>query len=1025
MAKLKVPISRRKSLLSLRSSSTLASENWLPLHPPASANMAENAASDNDKVIKLMLKQFKKLELALGKFSSKNNGITKANILRTLVLPFLRLLAPLDDMLVPLSKLYISFVSLSTTVLGDWWRLLLVLLSAAATTLGGHVSTTDRSAYLECISRIMARPEWLSAELASRQVFYECLTDTLEYCINRLQLTKVVSISMSAFVGKVFAYSFFHLPNVCNALLFLLNVKQSMVDMHISDCSLVAPGEIADAKRVFPKHLAHLIDYRGLHKLERFKRPVINSIPPPQHPVAGIPDPGGSWVRCWCSSDSDIFNSFFRHYVSIVNSLILTCPDLPPEAYPGFHIISSHIYHIFVVCINRILANMNKPAMMNKSLPLSTSSSSSSSSRPKQNRSFLSSDDTAPLPTTFPYKQNDTNYTSIVKLFKTIRDINYSSVVFSNHLTRHIDQLLISVAKTISIFDFNKNGLLLNLVYEYSNHVLDTSNINWEFWLGCIYMMLTTTHHIQTELRCFAFLFNVWDKIPGFLSKHEFPLSVPYLKRWLLNVNESYKLNFSDWLTSSDVWLTYFTHWNSIVRGYYARLLVWRIIGVNNYQSSVSINTTKRAKHKLDFIFESICEILSSTELTTQLANLNFAAEHPMVNKKFSILPINSKFDNTDDVMTITAVTAISKSSDLRKSHPYEIFDEAIYTCTSLPSSPAQINGMSIFQLQLTQKSSRNYSLINLLSRFFNMLSIEESAENNSISMVPPNRIFGERNEKNSSLNKGRNSKSMTSLATNYSLKSRSSSPSLMSFQSSPNSNADGSTDSSVKSDLDSSSLLSDCLGSSSSSSHSASSYQPSQPPELFKIPPEIVRPAYKFDLVVDHESAGKKFMMMHNASTDRAKHKFFRNSTKNLSFTTMPKEPKVPAVSIHLNSDIYNRFYITSEDYLINEDVLTEFDMTDLSFFSRKLAECLQTPTDLMAMGRSLNEWNQIVHEFEYYLFNKVETDQANYFPTTSGEESSVLLTIVEINEGDYFKRIIPFLPIDNFTEVKFFCAA
>lgn len=1012
MAIIKGPTARRTSVVL---SST--AESLPPL--PVSAQTA--SSSENERIIKQMLKQFKKLELALGKFSSKNHGITKANILRTLLLPFLRLLPPLDATFAPNSKIYLSFVSLSTTVLGEWWRQLLVLLSAAVASLVSQVLTTDRSAYLECISRILARPEWTRADPATRQVFCHHLTDTLEFCINRLQLTKVVSISMSAFVGKVFAYAYFHLPNVCNALLFLLNVKQRTVDANTSGCPRVVSADLADAKRAFPKHLAHLIDYRGLAKLDRHKRLVINSIPPPKHPVAGIRDPGGSWVRRWCSSDSDIFNSFFRHYVSIVDSLIVTCPQLPLQAFPGFHIISSHVYQIFLVSINRILANLLKPPTLSKN-----SSPTSGGSQPKQQpvKSVLPTDDTATLASSFPYKQNTSDYVSIIKLFKTIRDINYSCVEFSSQLTRYIDQLLINVAKTISIFDFNQNGILLNLVYEYSNHVLDTGNMNWEFWLGCSYLMLTSTHHVQTVLRSFAFLFNVWDKIPGYLSRHEFPQTVPHLQGWLLNVNESYKQNFSDWLTSSEVWLTYFIHWNGIVRGYYARLLVWRIMGVNNYQSSVSIKTTKRAKFKLDFIFESISKILSSSELTTLLANLNFSADNPVVNRKFSILPINSKFAYTDDLMTLTAVTAIPKTSDLRKTHPYEIFDEAIYTCTSLPSSPAQNPASPNGSSQAVDKVHRNHSLINSLSKFFKILSTEDG-EAKPLPMIPPNRILGERNDKISLLNKGRNSKSMTSISTlNYSLKSRPSSPSLVSFQSSPNSNTDGSTDSSV--DLDSSSLLSDYHGSSSSSSYSSSSFQSSQPPELFKIPPEILRPVYKFDIVIDHEAAGEKFMMIQNANKDRNDSKFCRtNLLANLSFATMPKEPKVPAVSIYFNSDMFNKFYITREDYFIENDVMSEDDMVDLELFSKEFAKCLRTPTDLMAMGRSLNEWNQIVHEFEYYLFNKVEMDQANYLPITSNENSSLLLTIVEINEAEYFKRIVPILSIDSFTEEKLLNAA
>lgn len=1042
MAIRKATSSRRKSILSVRSTSSSSTSLAAQLSPRPSEM---TLSLDNDRLVKLMLKHFKKLELALTKFNSKHAGITKANILRTLLLPFLRLLPSLEATFVPLSKIYLSFVSLSTTVLGEWWRLLLVLLNASTATSNGIVSSTDRSAYLECVSRIMGRPEWAHADSAYCRLYKQYLTDTLDYCINRLLLTKVISISLSAFVGKVFAYAYFHLPNVCNALLFLLNVKQAMVDAHLAGVPRVAAADFKDAARVFPVHLSHLIDYRGLAKLDRLKRSLINSIPPPKHPVAGIREPGGSWVRRWCSSDSDIFNSFFRHYVSIVDNLIISCPSLVPDSFPGFHIITSHIYQIFLVSIHRILMVMAKPALSAKnssassisssaSSSSSSSSTSSSTSSPSSSSStspsstslnkFISSDGTAPLPTTFPYKQNDTNYTSIMKLFKTVRDIDYSSVVFSNYLTRYIDGLLIKVAKTISVFDFNKNGLLLNLVYEYSNHVLDATNINWEFWLGCNYLMLTATEHIQTILRSIAFLFNVWDKIPALLTRHEFPQSVSYLKGWLFDPNESYKLNFSDWLTSNDVWLVYFTHWNCLVRGYYSRLLVWRIMGVNNYQSSVSIKTTRRAKYKLDFIYESIRSLLSSRGLTAQLANLNFSAELPMLNRKLSILPINSKFAYSNDLLTLTAVSAISKTSELRKTHPYEIFDEAIYTCTSLPSSPGDPNATMLGATLPSQKVPRNHSLINLLSKFFKMLSTDDPGDNNSFSMVPPNYILGDRGEKGRQLNKTRLSKSMTSLS-NYSMKSRSSSPSMISFQSSPNSNTDGSTDSSLKSDLDNSSLLSDYLGSSSSSSYSASSQQPSQPPELFKIPPEIVRPIFKFDIVLDHESVGEKFMLMQRANTDRMSHRFFENLSPNLSFATMPKQPVIPSVSIYLNSDMYNKFYITREDYLLDDDAMSDVDMTDLQKFSKTLAQSLHTPTDLMAMGRSLNEWNKIVQEFEFYLFNKVETDQANYFPVSTNDDSDVLLTIVEINEGDYFKRIIPFLSIDTFSEVKSLNAA
>lgn len=963
------------------------------------ASIADTPEDSQDRLVRQMLKQYKRLEFAVHKFDSKHNGITKTNMLRTLVLPFLRLLPPLDALLLPQLKIHASLVSVATLILGQWWRLLLALLLAQGT---HQVSATDRNAYLECISRIMARREWLAAEPDAARVFRACLTDTLDFCMNKVLAMKLVPISMSAFVGKVFAYAFFNLPGAATALLFLLNVKQASLDTLAAPP--VLPTAAARARDLLPTHVRHLVDYRGLDSLERLKRGAINCVAPPKHPVKGIRDPSGPWLRRWCSSESDIFNSFFRHYVNIVDVHLGACPDVPPEAFPGFLVISAHIYMIFLVSVNRILANMSKTPVIGAAKPVGS---------PEPRRAVAKADEPVPLPSAFPYKHNDSNYTCIIKLFKTIRDISYSSVPFANHITRIVDQLLANVATSTSLYDFNKSGLLLNVVYEFSNHVLDTTYINWEFWLGCNYLMLTETLHVQIITRNFAFLFNVWDKIPTYLSKAEKPPSLPHLKGWLKDLTESFKLNFSEWLTSSDVWLMFFTHWNPLVRAHYVRLIVWRIIGVNNYESSLAIQTTRRIKNKLDLVFESVCTILASKQLNSALANLDFSPDQPLVNRKFGVVPINSKYSFMDDAAYVTMAT-VEKPSDLRKTHPYEIFDEAIYTCTSLPSSPAAGPSGNINQLQ---KLPKNHSLINSLGRFFKLLSTEES-ENSRILNVPPNRYLGERNELGPPIG-NRHSKSMTSISTIPSVMSRSSSPSLLSYQSSPNSSNDISAESSVTSDSDSSSLLSDCLGSTTSSIYSGNSFF-TQPPELFKVPPEIVRPNAKLDIVFDHEGALQKFARMQMANGGRSVSKFFGSGrASNLSFSTLPKTPKIPSVSIYLNLDTYNKFSITRDNFIIDEDVLSENEAMDLEAFSKNFAKHMRTPTDLMAVGRALNEWNAVVTEFEAYLFKKVEADQANYYPT-SPERTSGASTINEIDELDYFQRIIPFMPIDNYTELK-----
>ncbi|KAF7998826.1 hypothetical protein HF325_006358 [Metschnikowia pulcherrima] len=898
----------------------------------------QKQGTQQDKLIKSLLKLFKRLEMALGKFDGKLNGVTKTNILRTVMLPFLRQLQPLHTVFDMDSKIYISFASISTSVLGLWWRLLLACLNATGAL---QVSATDRNAYLECVSRIFARAEWFHADAQATSTYILCLSETLDFSIVRLLSFKVVPISVSAFVGKVFAYAFFHLPGVCNALLFLLNVKQKTLDKLALAFQPLTQDARAEAAALFPRHVSHLIDYKGLEKLERVKRGAINCVVPPKHPVLN--------------------RILFAKAPANVGSGNKQLPQMTQRSVNG------------------------KENTLGSGLP----------------------------PSSLPFKQTDSNYTSITKLFRSIRDISYSLISFAGQITKLIDLLLASVARFIELYDVNKTSLLLNLVYEYSIHVFDASDMDWEFWLNCNHLMLTNTYHVQIITRNFAFLFNVWDKIPSLLLEGEPAKS----RAWLKDPTESLKANFSSWLTSGNVWLVFFTHWNPLVRSHYLRLLVWRVVGVNNFVTSCSIQTTRRIKQKTDTMFESLCKVLAKEQLDPSLSLLDFSPDLPIVNRKFGIVPVNSKFSYTDEISSLMSVAALSKPSDLRKTHPFEIFDEAVYTCTSLPSSPGVgVAGSSNSASQ--QDLADNHSIIDSLSRFFKLLSAEDPSDNDALTMAPPKKINGR--SETGVLGRGRPfSKSMTSLSTALSMKAVSSSPSLASLQSTPESANDHSTESSITSDSDSS--LSDRAGSSSASTYSSNSTSALQPPELIKIPPEIVRPIFKLDIVLDHEVASSKYSEMQGLKSSWGGTVFYGSQKRsNLSYLTLPKPPKTPSVSIFLNSDTYNKFYITRETYRIDEEVLSMSDIEDFNIYKNELDRKLSTQTDLATLGKALNEWNIIVEEFENYLFEKVEADQANYLPIASVDGDRDTRISNEINEADYFARIIPLLPIDNFTELK-----
>lgn len=945
----------------------------------------EVAALEHERLVKSLLKQFKRLEFALGKFESKPNGVLKTNMLRTTLLPFLRLLSQLEYMFEKKLLIYNSFASVSVTILGRWWSLLLSVLSATGQT--QQVSHTDRNAYLECLSRILCRKEWFLAGPDIISTYTNRLTETLAYAIGKISTMKVVPVSISAFVGKTFSYAFFFVPGVSQALLFLLNIKQANLECTLDRHDTIPADKVKAAKDIFPQHIHKFIDFQGIRGLDRFRRKTINCVPPPKHPVRGISDPNGPWVHYWNCHDSDIFNSFYRHYINIASFFVGDLLQVPIEAFPGFHIIDSNIFHIFKVCVNKIL--------------FATANSGPSKRYPVAK---LSPGTNAPAFSNIAVESpTNGNFAPIIKLFKTARDIGYSDTPFVGEINKSLDLIMIGLASKSSVYDVGRSASIFNLVHEFSNYVTDPSEIKWEFWLGCSYLTLSRTNLIQSMTTTFAFLFNIWNSIPSQLSLTVATEKEDHLAGWLVNNSESYKENFANWLTSNDIWLQYFTHWNPLVRSYYMRLISWRVIGFNNYDSSVALLTTHRIKTKVDVIYSFLMRVLESQDLPLRLKQLDFSSDMPMVNRKLGIIPVNSYRNGTEEVVPLASVISTSRLSDLRKSNPYEILDEAVYTCNLMSiENPSQIDKKAS-----AGKSTRNNSLINSFSKFFKLLS-NDDADDGLLAVAPPS-LGNDRLVRGNSISSGRGSKSFNSFLTgSRSLRSGSSSPSLLSSKPS----FDTLVESPVTSDSETSSSLSSYLGSSSTSTISTQVSLNKNPPELVKRIPDIIRPIYKFDIILDHEVISKKMNLMHYANSN-SQAMFFGSQRCNKSFKrTRPEHPKIPTTSIFSSTEGFTSFFVSKEEYDYedaipgdNEETLTPED----------LVRQVKTPTALAALGRSLNEWNAVVEEFESFLAQTVNSHLAQLFPNEFDESA-----VQDIDEEGYYKKIIPFMPIDNFIELK-----
>lgn len=1025
----------------------------------------------DDLIVQSLLKQCKELETLLARFnlkkynSHKSSGILKSNLLRTSLLTFLRSKNMLAIHFVPKTLTHTSLLDVVLTVLVKWWTLILANLNcsvaspasptisqAAAPALkvkklaksrlmsslvsgaddfGGETSfvcspipVSDRHAYLECISRIISRSDWMHADPSATLRYQSLMTQTLEGCIDKMTNLKSFLMATAAFTGKVFAYSFFALPGVSDALLFLLNVRQATFKRSLksldSNATTVALDHLRD---IFPSHLHHLIDYRGLRDVRPTRLlETLNCLATPHHPVPGIQDPNAGWVRRWCNCDSNVYNSFFKHYIDIMHRTMAGASPRWQQSVdvdehtliymcPGFTVINAHIYQVMLLSLQR-MAN----GLPQKAAPPGNRSSNGT----RQGLGINSTSRTAKLPFTSPSdmlvpaplptlndKQFGIYYASIIKHFRTLRYIVYNTctstelMYVGGALVGAVDRALIALARETSIHDHQRNGLILSISLEFFNYINGMSeeamqSIDWEFWLSCVYMMVRNADLVQVLLKNFSFLFNIWDVIPNVYAEHEFE-STNCASMWLKNSSISIKGNFVDWIISDDVLTRFFSHWNPAVRSYYMRFVIWRAIGANNALSLSLISTTHALQAKLDAIHAALLRSQNS-KLPLSHADSLLTADCPFVNRRFCIVPINAKDENGlfggDSGLLLSGG---SKANDLRKTSPYEIFDEAVYTCSS-PLLLSIIDEDSCGEVESALDGvSSSKSLVATLGKFF--------------------KNWGPHDEKPT--NRDGDSSFKTRVASHSSSSidrlSNSSTPSLSSFGSVPTSRSYSTI---------ASSLNSDTLG------FGGKLVMGLQAPECFRNPPELARPILKFDVTWDQNSIQQKHRLIveknrqvlcrkyHESHTDEC---FAANNDTKPLAQRFPSRVQIPLMAVTCESGQYAEFQVDGNE---NSSEL-DFDGPQFHVPPSRVDErqCNEGPMKIefdmtahmlakyVLSGRGLNEFNALLDEFINHVDYRIQNDRFN--PDFSQ------------NYADHLRRIYPFLAVDCSAELRLLNAA
>ncbi|ODV97100.1 hypothetical protein PACTADRAFT_48856 [Pachysolen tannophilus NRRL Y-2460] len=986
---------------------------------------------------KKILKGYKKLDQSLIKFNSKHNCLMKTNILRITLLPFLRTHNNNVHLNFPNSK---SVIITCIQILTHWWKSLLASLREKT----HPISSSDRAVYLECISRILSMKEW---NLVPNNAQYKnLLTETLDYSIKKLDL-KSVSLSLSAFIGKVFAYSFFHLPGVANALLFLLGVKQFTLENLVNNL-YKNPRYVDSCKKLkesgskmvhfFPQEVKSLAGYGGRSNVPRSEKKYINACFPPTHPVPGISDPRGLWVKRWSSFDSDIFCSFLRHYLHILSEfIVLNCSNstelnhLPWNvvvASPGFLIILNHFYELIHHCASqRKIKNQQKEK--------------------DYNISFLSNSNNGNI-------QNGVSQgvlpVAINKIFKTIRDYLHNAydeneVLLAPTIVKLFDQILQCYALHVSAYDYDIAGFILDISYEfminvgqrneYKSPVTLMLSIDWNFWLSAVQNMLTT-ENINSELKALSMIFNIWDLIPNY----PFPTSSSEVPKWFINPQESIRFNISCWLLSIPVWKRYFCHWQPLVRCYFQRLVCWRLNGfaldeIVDSTVSEQDNIRRMIESRLMLSYECLGKLVTDSE-EGYFKLPDMTSSSPLVNRKMIIVSTQLNTDNSNnsscadikslmapsiDVMSPLTVISSDRNGQIRKIHSFEIFDDAIYSSSTIVEK-------SLGSTKLTKKNGSASTLVNGIEsalKFFkktpsksaegngngngnkysegsptksstsspereNKSGEDETTDDSELVKVPviikPKLILPEESTEETPRQPTQNVLSAVKLNVNcltppsnlsksfslLSISSRSSSPSVVSLSNSPPSSSTSINELITLSDLDSldSKKMEDV------DEQAAAIWSTPPPPELDKRAPDLERPLFKFQLVFTEDSIQSRLSMVNNRRI-----KFFKDTANHF-----PEFPRLPRFT-------FNGSSLTAQHRLgfIDSDISSDHDEDECDDDSDEFIYIKRNPTTSRLtfydsenkfdnlrnwglLGKSLNEWNLIVEEFEGFVENQLQ---------------------------------------------------
>jgi hypothetical protein len=934
---------------------------------------------------------YKELQQQHQRFHSKGNQLARTNHLRLVLLRFLRLKT--DVIMDPnyykreMHQFVLKTARYGTKILIEWWQVLLEDLMCNHQSM----SNVDRSAYLECISRIIARAEWKVA-MPIAETYRSQLICTLEYCFTKLLIMKTISLPISAFIGKVFAYSYAHVDDFAHVLLFALFVKNFTVAKILPDL----PKAKNVTKTDCIPSLLRFMDFTSDHDLSGEVDSTVtrlNCIRPPTTTTFGdftINMKDNSWVKRWAAYESDIFCAFLRHYFAL-SSANYTLEE-PSDLFhcPGFILIYAHVKDVFNHSCMSIINFKQKQSSENNPKMGNIDAIFASNSQGTDMYNF----------------QKFVRKLPIIPYFALLRSILYEcDGAQALNVTHIFEEIIMSKARTVNVFSSVSCEVVYALFIEFLIHLQHDSqkfvrHLNWKFWISGLIRMINTGF-LKSQGRALSALFNLWSMLPlDYIIKEN---ETDITEEWISNPDLTLIYNLSSYLISKPVWEMLLGHWDPLVRQFYIRLVVYKIIGSSGDNYGSYLNFKKAIKSNLNSTYDLLRSKLDNKKLSA-LSQLDLQPANPIPNKKFIITHMDPKSLTSKHVdlllsyegsQNLTSTLSTNSSSNTlllpsnRKVYAYDIFDDAIYSSSLGSGGIGQF--LSRASVSPNHGSPRGHSrssssaslgrvpVLSTALSFFKKVGLQAEAipmiqttipSTNSSPSIPE---YEEARSLRTSpyLPKTRSFSSQSSKSTNF-LKH---SPSSFS---SPTSSISELSDEDFESivapkRIPSSRSLSSSASriSSTSSTTSRLSQLPSMdalpaPPELLTKTPDLKTFRMKFHLTVSQES-----LNMQQTIIKSTEQRFFGMVNQN----TTPMRPKLPYGATQMGLLHGENFGILDSD---EDEEVEEFLMIQRKpVRSLKSDISFQNLKNHMLLGKFLNEWNCIVDEYE--IFSKMTSELEN----------------------------------------------